>query len=163
MQNEQNPADTAQEVRITHVFNADPETVFRAWTDPGQLAAWYAPEGCTIAFKKIAVRKGGGFHSCVHNPGHSDCWCKGTYLEIDPPRKLVFTAEVTDEQGNDIDPVSVGMPAGWPARTMVTVDFRPIGAQTEVTLHQTVAAPLAKSTGAFNGWIEMFNRLNQQL
>ncbi|MCF3108160.1 SRPBCC domain-containing protein [Niabella sp. CC-SYL272] len=164
MEKVQSPAEmTSQEVWITHVFNADPQTVFRAWTDPNQLAQWYAPDGCTITFKKADIRKGGHYHSCIHHPVHGDCWCKGTYLEMEAPRKLVFTAEVTDAQGNDIDPVTAGMPADWPAKTTVTLEFKPLGTQTEMILHQTVAASLAKATGAFPSWIEMFNRLNQQL
>ena len=30
-------------VRITREFDAPPEDVFRAWTEPSELAAWYGP------------------------------------------------------------------------------------------------------------------------
>ena len=33
-----------QEVLITRVFEATRERVFRAWTDPDEVAAWYGPE-----------------------------------------------------------------------------------------------------------------------
>lgn len=154
---------TSDQVLVTYTFDTDMETVFKAWTDPEHLANWYAPEGCSIVFKKLDIREGGSYHSCIHHPVHGDCWCKGTYLEMEAPRKLVFTAEVTDADGNDIEPVSAGMPADWPARTVVTVQFKPLGTRTEMTLHQTVSAPLANTTGALPSWIEMFNRLNLQL
>lgn len=164
MQNDRNAtAMAAEHVRITHIFDADTDTVFSAWTDPAHLPAWYAPDGCTISFRKLDIRKGGTYHSCIFSPGHGNCWCKGTYLEFDAPNRLVFTMEVTDEEGNDVTPSSVGMPSDWPARTVVTVDFKPLGAKTEMTLYQTVDAALAKSTGAFPSWIQMFNRLNEQL
>lgn len=164
MQKEKSEPGTAlEQVLVTYMFDADPETVFNAWTDPVHLANWYAPEGCSIIFKKLDIREGGSYHSCIHHPVHGDCWCKGTYLEMKAPRKLVFTAEVTDAEGNSIEPVSAGMPADWPARTVVTVQFRSMGDRTEMTLHQTVSAPLANATGALPSWIEMFNRLNRQL
>ena len=41
------------EVFIEEIFNASPERVFKAWTDPEKLMQWYAPDDCTIHFKKI--------------------------------------------------------------------------------------------------------------
>lgn len=43
---------------------------------------------------------------------------------------------------------------------MTTVTFAPIGEQTKVTLHQTVAEIEAKKTGAYQSWFSMFDRLN---
>jgi uncharacterized protein YndB with AHSA1/START domain len=37
-------AGTDQEVLITRIFDAPRERVFKAWTDPDELAAWYGPE-----------------------------------------------------------------------------------------------------------------------
>ena len=34
-------AASDQEVLITRIFEAPRERVFRAWTDPGEVAAWY--------------------------------------------------------------------------------------------------------------------------
>jgi uncharacterized protein YndB with AHSA1/START domain len=33
-----------QQVLITRIFEAPREQVFKAWTDPDQVAAWYGPE-----------------------------------------------------------------------------------------------------------------------
>ena len=35
------------EVRITRVFDASRERVFRAWTDPDDVAAWFSPAPLT--------------------------------------------------------------------------------------------------------------------
>ena len=35
---------TQQEVLITRIFDAPRDAVFRAWTDPDEVAAWYGPE-----------------------------------------------------------------------------------------------------------------------
>ena len=46
------------EVFIVETFNASPEKVFEAWTAPEKLMKWYAPDGCTIQFKKIEIETG---------------------------------------------------------------------------------------------------------
>lgn len=154
---------TQNEVHITHIFDADRKLVFDAWTDPKQLEKWYAPDGCTISFSTIDVREGGQFHSCIYNPEHGNCWCKGTYLEITAPEKIVFTMQVTNENGNDVNPIDMGMDADWPAVTQVTLLFEDLNGKTRLTLLQTVSESLAKTTGAHPSWIQMFNRLNEML
>ncbi|SDD72063.1 SRPBCC family protein [Niabella drilacis] len=150
-------------VAITHVFDAERERVFQAWTNAEQLVQWYAPDGCTIHFKAIDIREGGAFHSCIRNPVHGNCWCKGHYLEIAVPERLVFTLAVTNENGDDITAEAAGMAPGWPVMTTVTVTFEALGSQTRLRLRQTVQAALAQRTGALPGWVLMFNRLNQLL
>ena len=53
---------TINEVFIEQTSNASAEKVFNAWTDPEKLMKWYAPDGCTVLFKKIKVETGGEFH-----------------------------------------------------------------------------------------------------
>ncbi|HTF80154.1 MAG TPA: SRPBCC domain-containing protein [Cytophagales bacterium] len=149
-------------VRITHIFDATPDLVFEAWTDPEQLLLWYAPQGCKLFYKHIEVRKGGTFHSCIQDPLYGDCWCKGTYLEIDPPYKLVYTVALCDAEGNSVQSAQVGKDGAWPSSTTVTVFFTPVGNKTQVQLHQNVSESLAKKTGAYPSWIQMLERLNER-
>jgi hypothetical protein len=52
-----------RQVFITRVFDAPRDLVFKAWTDPEQLARWYAPRGCAIHFSRIeALAKRTGAH-----------------------------------------------------------------------------------------------------
>jgi uncharacterized protein YndB with AHSA1/START domain len=152
-----------KEVYLTHVFNASREIVFAAWTDPKQLMSWYAPKGCYIVYEKIDVRTGGQYHSCIHDPVHGECWCKGTYLEIAPLNRIVFTMQMTDRDGNDLQSIDAGKDEQWPSITTVTVSFKEIDGKTELILQQTVSAKLANTTGALPGWISMLNRLSSIL
>ncbi|MBS1631587.1 MAG: SRPBCC domain-containing protein [Bacteroidetes bacterium] len=152
-----------KELLITHVFDAPLEMVFYAWTDPELLKHWYAPDGCTIAFKTIEVKEGGHFHSCIYDPIHGDCWIKGTYLEIIPFEKLVFSMVLSDENGSISSSAEAGKPAEWPAEIITTVTFQAVNNQTRTTIHQTVPEEEAKKTGAYQSWIKMFNRLNRML
>ena len=155
--------DERNEVFIEQIFNASPERVFSAWTDPEKLAKWYAPDGCTIHFKKIEVRTGGQFHSCISNPQHGDCWAIGEYKEVSPNRRIVFTLINADEKGNPINPVEIGMDAGWPGKTLVTVTFEEENGKTKMQLRQTVSQELAKRTGAYPSWLQMLNNMKEML
>ena len=151
------------EALITRTFDAPRELVFRAWTDPDQLAQWYAPHGCTIAFRSLDVREGGAFHSVIHTPDGTACWCRGVYSELVAPERIVYTMAVADAGGNRITPTEAGMDPGWPHETTVTVTFAEHGGRTTLTLHQTVSESLAKRTGAHPSWLEMLDRLDAQL
>lgn len=152
-----------KELLITHLFDAPRAIVFRAWTDPEQLKHWYAPDGCTIEFKSIDPTQGGSFHSCIHDPIHGDCWIKGQYLEVTAPEKLVFSMVMSDQDGNAVSAVQAGKTEDWPEEQVTTVTFEPIGNQTKVSIHQTVSEAAAKKTGAYQSWINMFEKLNLML
>jgi uncharacterized protein YndB with AHSA1/START domain len=162
-QNKQKKSETDKEVYIRHVFKAERELVFKAWTGPKELPHWYAPRGCEIIFKELDIREGGRFHSCVKDPEFGDCWCKGTYLKVEFPHLLVYTMELADAAGKNVDAADAGMDEGWPAITTVTVTFNELADGTEVILHQTVSEPLAKKTGAYPSWINMLTRLEKIL
>ena len=151
--------NNTKELLITHLFDAPQEIVFKAWTDPEQLKHWYAPEGCTIEFKSINATQGGSFHSCIHDPIHGDCWIKGIYHEVVFPEKLILSMILSNEQGDHVNATNAGKPEDWPETIITTVTFTPIGKQTKVTLHQTVAEEEAKKTGAYQSWFSMFDRL----
>lgn len=150
-------------VVIERIFDAPRELVFSAWTDRGHLANWYAPNGCQISFKTLEIRPGGVVHSCILTPDGHECWCKGTYLEIDPPKKIVYTMAIADAAGNLMRPADAGMDSDWPRETTVTVSFVELGGKTKLTLHQTVQESLAKRTGAYPSWLQMLDRLDEQL
>jgi uncharacterized protein YndB with AHSA1/START domain len=148
---------------ITRIFDAPRDLVFDAWTDPEQLARWYAPNGCTILFRRLDARPGGEFHSCIRTPSGHECWCKGIYREVVIPERIVLTMAVSDANGNAVEPAEVGMDPDWPRETVVTVTFVENGGKTTLTLHQTVSESRAKRTGAYPSWIEMLDRLAGEL
>jgi len=148
-----------KELLITHLFDAPIGEVFDAWTDPEKLRHWYAPDGCTIVYKSIEVKQGGKFHYHIHHPLHGGAWVMGTYVEISSPEKLAFTIRITNENGDIINASS----AQWPGEILTTVTFESIGSQTKATIHEAVSEEEARKTGAYAGWIMMFNKLNRLL
>ncbi|OOQ58716.1 SRPBCC family protein [Mucilaginibacter pedocola] len=156
---EQNKATATKEVWISHLCDAPREVVFKAWTNPEQLKQWYAPDGCTIDILHMDVRPGGTFQTCIHNPVYGDCWCKGEYLEVAEPEKLMFSIYITDPKGNRLE--DSGKDEKWPGTIITTVTFKAIGNQCSFTLHQTVAEELARQTGAYQSWLQMFGNLDK--
>jgi uncharacterized protein YndB with AHSA1/START domain len=55
------------ELLITRVFDAPPEVVFQAWTDPKQMEQWWEPHRFTNPVCELDVRPGGarGASSCA--------------------------------------------------------------------------------------------------
>jgi uncharacterized protein YndB with AHSA1/START domain len=70
-------------------FAAEPEAVFDAWTDPDNMGAWFSPM-TTASVPKLDLRVGGEFQINMHGQD-TEYVHTGQYLEIDRPRKLVFT------------------------------------------------------------------------
>jgi uncharacterized protein YndB with AHSA1/START domain len=156
-------ASAESQVVITRILAAPRELVFKAWTDPEHLARWYAPHGCSVRFRQLDVRPGGTYHSCIQTPDGHECWCTGEFLEVVPPARLVYSMMVSDAQGNPADPVAMGMDPEWPRETVLTVTFTEHEGQTKLMLHQTVSESLAKRTGAHPSWLQMLDRLAEDL
>ena len=152
--------DKFKQVDISYSYNFPVRDVFEAWINPAYLAQWFAPHDCTIEFKKLDIREGGSFHSCVHTPLFGDCWCIGVYQEILSNRKIVFTMINADKNGTPLNSKIETTP-DWPVETIVTVTFSEVNGKTTVRLKQTVSESMAKKTGAYQGWIQMFERMQK--
>jgi uncharacterized protein YndB with AHSA1/START domain len=150
------------EVVINRFFDAPRDLVFRAWTTAESLRQWYAPTGCSIDVYELDLRPGGVFRHCIRTPA-KECMCKGVYLEVVAPERLVYTLSFCDDKGNRLEPADVGMNHEWPSETTVTVTFEERDGGTMVRLHQSVSEALAKQTGAHPSWLQMLDRLAEQL
>jgi uncharacterized protein YndB with AHSA1/START domain len=80
----------AHVIRFERDLDAAPEQVFRAWTQPEQLALWWDPAGQPLARCEIDLRIGGAFTFVGRN--HPEMPFAGVYREIASPDRLVFEA-----------------------------------------------------------------------
>ena len=80
-----------REIVITRTFDAPRALVFEMWTSAEHVAHWWDPSGAPLAECEIDLRPGGTFRFV--NAGHGGRHAfTGTYREIEPPSRLVFTA-----------------------------------------------------------------------
>lgn len=85
-------AATAQEITITRVFDAPRELVWKAWTEPDQLAQWWGPPGWTTPLDTITmdVRPGGAFRLTGISEDGTEMPQEGVYREVVEPERLVL-------------------------------------------------------------------------
>ena len=145
----------SREVVITRIFDAPRELVFKAWTDPKQMARWWGPKGFTNPVCELDVRVGGVWRIVMRSPDGMEYPCGGVYCEVVEPERLVFTNIATDKDGN---PVLDGL---------TTVTFAEHGGKTKLTL-QTRAAAVVDYAAAYlegmeAGWTQSLERLGELL
>lgn len=114
-------------IAIERVFDAPPELVWRAWTEPRIIRHWWGPEGFSAPSIKVDLRVGGKYIFAMHGPAGSewdrDIYSAGVYKEIVPHKKMVVTDYFSDGEGNVMEPADYGQDADFPTVMEATVLF----------------------------------------
>lgn len=76
---------------LERTFDAGPERVYRAWTEPEVLKQWFAPLPYTTPSAELDVRPGGRSRIVMRDPEGKDFPNVSVYLEVVPGRRLVCT------------------------------------------------------------------------
>ncbi len=77
---------------IEREYDASPEEVWQAWTDPQALIRWFGPEQTEAVLQaELDVRVGGCYHIAFTTRDGERHDVSGTYREVEPQRSLVFT------------------------------------------------------------------------
>ena len=86
-------ADTTVKPSLTirRRFNAAPEKVFNAWTDPEKVKRWMGPGAVEVLHADSDPRTGGHYRWVMKSPGGEEHDVSGIYREVIPNEKLVFT------------------------------------------------------------------------
>jgi uncharacterized protein YndB with AHSA1/START domain len=90
------------EIVVTRVFDAPRERIWRAWTEPAELARWWGKRGWSTPPESVTmdVRPGGEFSLLsISDADGSEMRLDTTYREIDEPERLSFgeaTVTLTD-------------------------------------------------------------------
>ncbi|MDQ3935574.1 MAG: SRPBCC domain-containing protein [Actinomycetota bacterium] len=146
------PAQAEHQITITRVFDAPRELVFKAWTDPDQLASWFGPAGLETPRESVEIdlRVGGRFHLRMVKPG-SDMEHRLRYeiIELVEPELLVLKSAPMPE-------------VGVPHSTITRVELAEEGDKTRMTLTD---GPYAEEGGggAEAGWRSSFDKLEGRL
>ena len=77
-------------VRIVREFDAPPEKVFRAHTDPELLVQWLGPRDLTMTIDHYDCRTGGSYRY-LHRQGEEEYGFRGCFHEVRPDELIVQT------------------------------------------------------------------------
>jgi uncharacterized protein YndB with AHSA1/START domain len=144
-----------RELVLTRVFDAPRELVFKAWTDPKQVAQWWGPHGFTNPVCDLDVRPGGAIRIHMRGPDGTVYPMTGVYNEVVEPERLVFTSAALDADGNPMFEV------------LTTVTFAEQGGKTKQIMRARVINTTAQAApyiaGMEQGWTQSLERLAESL
>ncbi len=79
------------EIVTTREFDAPLELVFDVLTKPEHVRNWFAPFTDEVTECSIDLRVGGNYHQVFVTQDGTECSFRGTYLEVEPPTRIVAT------------------------------------------------------------------------
>ncbi|NTX34870.1 SRPBCC family protein [Myxococcus sp. CA033] len=83
------PSD--REIRTERIFDAPRERVWKAMTDPKQVAQWWG-RGNKLVVERLEVERGGHWRFVEHAEGDAHGF-EGRFREVTPPERMVQTFE----------------------------------------------------------------------
>lgn len=160
-------SDTAaREFELIREFNAPPELVFDAWTQPEHMAQWWGPNGFTSPDCRMDAQPGGAFRIVMRAPDGQDFPFKGHFLEVHRPYRLVYTNDCTehgDEFADAIDPARDKSRPLPPVLSITEVSFESHNNRTRMSVRMTFEQVKylegSQRVGMSQGWQESFDKL----
>jgi uncharacterized protein YndB with AHSA1/START domain len=143
-------------LRISRVFHARRETVFRAWSSAEHVKRWFSPKTYTVSDANVVMRVGGPFEVCMCSPTGQKHWTRGTFVEVTANSRLVIDSHVDDDAGEPL------------FRAVTEVDFSDTLGGTRMDVLQTytfnnpaIAGPMV--AGAPAGWSTTLDKLEKEV
>ena len=89
-----------REVVVTRTFDAPARLVFEAWTTPELFKRWWVPKsiGVSLLSCELDARTGGKYR-LVFGDASNQMEFFGTYIEVAPPSRIVWTNDEGDGEG----------------------------------------------------------------
>jgi uncharacterized protein YndB with AHSA1/START domain len=136
---------------LERIFDAPRELVWKAWTNPAQLAQWWGPKCFTNPVCRADVRPGGEIYVEMRAPDGTVYPMSGRYHEIVKPERIVFSSGALDAEGKPMFDI------------MSTVTLSDVGGKTSLKLEAKVTSMTALApqhlSGMREGWSQSLDRL----
>jgi uncharacterized protein YndB with AHSA1/START domain len=143
-------------LRLSRVFHARRETVFKAWSSADHVKRWFSPQTYSVPDANVQMRVGGPFEVCMRSPSGEEHWTRGTFVEVTPHTRLVIDMHAIDGAGKPL------------FRAYTEVDFSDALGGTRMDVVQTytfidpsIAAPMV--AGASEGWRTTLDKLEKEI
>jgi len=96
-----------------------------------------------VELAEVDLRVGGDYRIHMRGPDGKPYFAKGTYREVDPPKRLVYSWTWTHE----------------PLDSTVTVEFHEVAQGTEVVIRHAGLVKPSDRAGHETGWVACFDKL----
>ena len=139
------------DLELDRLLTAPPALVWRCWTEPALLCQWFCPKPWSVSQAVIDLRPGGRFATVMNGPDGEVVPNEGSFLEVVPQRKLVFT----DIFAADFAPIAVPLSgAGLSFAAILTFDPEDSGTRYHATVRHRSPEDAAthKQMGFHEGW-----------
>ena len=151
-ENNPTPETPTYKLVITREFEASPELVWEAWTEPEQIKEWLGlGEDSTIESVKVDLRIGGKFRIQMKMEDGEYFTVAGTYLDVKAPERLAYTWDwEKDGSGTEFGELEGN-------ETLVSVELLASGSRTQLKLtHEKFASEESRDRhiGGWNRWID---------
>ena len=96
------------------------------------IKQWWGPDGFSCPLAEIDFREGGtSLVSMLACPeyGGKQFYSTWRYAQIIPEKQLEYIHNLSDSNGNTIDPLSVGMTADFPQEQRHVIKFEPLATE----------------------------------
>ena len=133
-------------VRFQRVLRAPAQRIYQAFIDPDAMAKWLPPHGFTGRVHAMDARVGGGYRMSFTNlsNGQSHSF-GGTYLELDPGKRICHTDRFDDENLS--------------GEMVTTITFKSTQVGTEVNIEQAGIPDVISGEACCLGWQESLQLL----
>ena len=137
-------------LQMKRILRAPVSAVFRACTEPEELAKWWGPRGFTTPAIELDLRVGGRYRFAMQPPEGDLFHLTGEFREVDPPSRLAYTFVWEPPDPDDRE-------------TLVTLSFRDVDGLTAVNFTQGAFASEQRRALHEQGWRESLERLQELL
>jgi uncharacterized protein YndB with AHSA1/START domain len=137
-------------LELKRVVQASRARIFRALTQPEELAAWWGPQGFTIPAVDLDLRVGGRYRFTMQPPDGEPFHLSGEFLAIEAPSRLAYSFRWEEPDPDD-------------RTTVVTLSLLEVGQATELSLRQGGFATEARLALHRDGWTDSFAKLRELL
>jgi uncharacterized protein YndB with AHSA1/START domain len=139
---------STNKVTLQRVLTANPEKVYKAFTDADAMASWLPPYGFVCKVHTLDVKIGGKYKMSFTNftTGNSHSF-GGEYLEITPNKFLKYTDEFDDPN--------------LPGQMTTTIELRKVSCGTEIIATQEGIPEAIPVEMCYLGWQESLDKLKR--
>jgi uncharacterized protein YndB with AHSA1/START domain len=131
-------------------LSAPATAVFEALTDPQQLPEWWGPHRFTTRSIDLDLHVGGRYRFAMQPPEGERFNLQGEFLEIDAPRRLVYTFRWEEPDPDDVD-------------TVAAISLLDLGGSTRLIVDQGAFATEPRRELHEHGWGDSLQRLQTWL